>query len=90
MPATSLPLLGIFFACLLGACTKDAPASETASDRQTEAEPQRETPPDPAPAKDLILPPVQMADLDNGVQVNTIVTDQLPVVYATLVVRSGA
>ena len=37
----------------------------------------------------MSLPPVQVADLDNGLQVNTIVTDQLPVVYATLVIRSG-
>lgn len=75
---------------LLAACAKDSPEPETAKDAQAEAAPERELPPPPAPAKDLALPPVQIADLDNGLQVNTIVTEQLPVVYATLVIRSGA
>lgn len=75
---------------LLAACAKDSPEPETAKDAQAKAAPERELPPSPTPAKDLALPPVQIADLDNGLQVNTIVTDQLPVVYATLVIRSGA
>ena len=75
---------------LLGACAKDAPAPDTAKDARSDAAPEREAPPAPAPAQNLVLPPVHMADLDNGLQVNTIVTDQLPVVYATLVIRSGA
>jgi zinc protease len=62
---------------------------ETAKDAQAEAQPEREPPPAPGEAKDMSLPPVQISDLANGLQVNTIVTDQLPVVYATLVVRSG-
>jgi predicted Zn-dependent peptidase len=60
---------------------------ETAKDAQDKA--QREPPPAPSEPKDLLLPPVQVADLGNGLQVNTIVTDQLPIVYATLVIRSG-
>jgi zinc protease len=89
-------LLRLRFAALwlcalsLLACAKDAPAPQTAKDAQDEAEPERQAPPAPAAAKDLVLPPVEIANLDNGLQVNTIVTDQLPVVYATLVIRSGA
>jgi zinc protease len=75
---------------LVVSCAKDAPEPETAKDARAAAEPEREPPPAPAPAKDLALPPVHIADLDNGLQVNTIVTDPLPVVYATLVIRSGA
>jgi len=62
---------------------------ETAKEAQAEAQPERETPPAPGEAKDISLPPVHIANLDNGLQVNTIVAGELPVVYATLVVRSG-
>jgi len=62
---------------------------ETAKDAQQKAQSEREPPPAPSEPKDLSLPPVQVADLGNGLQVNTIVTDQLPIVYATLVIRSG-
>jgi len=77
-------------ALLLAACSKDAPEPETAKDAQAKSEPDRELPPPAAAAKNLELPPVQIANLDNGLQVNTIVTEPLPVVYATLVIRSGA
>lgn len=50
----------------------------------------REPPPPPGEAKDVSLPPVDVTKLDNGLQVNTIVANELPVVYATLVVSSGA
>ena len=62
---------------------------ETAKDAQAKAQPEREPPPPPSEPKDMSLPPVHVASLDNGLQLNTVVTDQLPVVYATLVVRSG-
>ena len=60
---------------------------ETAKNAQQDA--QREAPPAPGEAKDMSLPPVEVASLSNGLQLNTIVTDQLPIVYATLVIRSG-
>lgn len=59
--------------------------TETAKDAQAKVE----LPPSPGEVKDMSLPPVQIAELDNGLQINTVITDQLPVVYATLVVRSG-
>lgn len=83
-------ILGMCAVALLASCAKSSPDAETAQDVQAKAEPERQPPPAPAAAKDLTLPPIQITDLDNGLQVNTIVTDQLPVVYATLVVRSGA
>ncbi|MBW2405672.1 MAG: hypothetical protein JRF42_18270, partial [Deltaproteobacteria bacterium] len=64
-------------------------APETAKDAQHKAQTEREAPPASGETKDMTLPPVHVADLDNGLQLNTIVTDQLPVVYATLVIRSG-
>ena len=76
---------------LLAACSKEGATvpPETAQDVQ-QAAAQRQAPPAPAEPKDLTLPSVHVSSLKNGLQVNTIVTDQLPVVYATLVVRSGA
>ena len=62
---------------------------QTAQDAQREAAATRQAPPAPSEPKDMSLPPVQVSELDNGLQVNTIVSDQLPIVYATLVVRSG-
>lgn len=89
-PRIGLVAVSLCALSLLAACSKDAQQPETAKDAQAKAEPERQAPPPPAPATDLVLPPVEIENLDNGLQVNTIVTDQLPVVYATLVVRSGA
>jgi predicted Zn-dependent peptidase len=90
-PRFRLVVLGLCAFSLLAACSKGGTSAEpdTAKDAQAKAQPEREPPPAPGEAKDLSLPPVQIADLKNGLQVNTIVTDQLPVVYATLVIRSG-
>ena len=83
-------VVGLCALVLAAACAKDTPEPETAKDAQSKAEPGKEQPPPPAEAKNLLLPPVEIAELDNGLQVNTIVADRLPVVYATLVIRSGA
>jgi len=84
---------GLCALSLLAACSGSkgtmSAEPESAIDAQQNAQPEREPPPPPSEPKDLSLPPVQVANLDNGLQVNTIVTDQLPVVYVTLVVRSG-
>lgn len=70
-------------------CSKAGAPVQTAENAKSQAEPAFAQPPPPAEPKDLTLPPVTVDELDNGLQVNTIVTDQLPVIYATLVVRSG-
>ena len=84
-------VLGLSALSLVAACggSKGSTSTESAKDAQAEAQPGRESPPAPGKAKDMSLPPVHIADLDNGLQVNTIVANQLPVVYATLIVRSG-
>jgi zinc protease len=84
-----LGLLGLLAFTML-ACAKESPPPETPSDVEPPPEPERDTPPEAATPKDLVLPRVDITELDNGLQVNTIAADQLPVVYATLVVRSGA
>jgi predicted Zn-dependent peptidase len=87
----TLLAVGVCAASMLGACGRSKGSAgaepETAKDAQEKA--QREPPPSPSEAKDMSLPPVQVSSLDNGLELNTIVTDQLPVVYATLVIRSG-
>ena len=86
-------VVGLSAVSLLAACGGSKGSSgvepETAKDAQAKAQPEREPPPAPSEPKDMSLPPVHVTSLDNGLQINSIVTDQLPVVYATLVVRSG-
>lgn len=89
-PDRSHPIFITSLALLIASCQKDAPEPETAASAQIAPEPDQSEPPPPAPPEDLTLPPVEIVGLDNGLQVNTIVADGLPVVYATLVVRSGA
>ncbi len=80
-------------ALLLGSCSPkgEAPTEpQTAQEvKATEARVKEPAPPSGV-AADVAIPPVAVEALDNGLQVNTIVIDELPVVYATLVVRSGS
>ncbi|MFW2386969.1 MAG: M16 family metallopeptidase [Polyangiales bacterium] len=82
-------LSALFLLAACGGSKSGGEAPQSAKDVQSEAVPTRVAPPAPSEAKDMSLPPVQVSELKNGLQVNTIVTDQLPVVYATLVIRSG-
>lgn len=88
LPRFRFPFLGLVALTSLMACPKPAAPVQTAQEAKTEA-PRLEEPPPPAEPKDLALPEVRVSTLENGLQLNTIVTEQLPVVYATLVVRSG-
>jgi len=89
-------LFGSFCLCalvLVTACGPKGAASleiETAQDAKTAKRSAREPAPAPGEPKDVSLPTVDITELDNGLQVNTIVANELPVVYATLVVTSGA
>jgi zinc protease len=91
----SNPIL-VLLCCMpvfLAACSKDGkPAPQSAQDVTADSETPaaKEPPPEPGEAKDIAFPPVTKVDLANGLQVNTIVANQLPVVYATLVIKSGA
>ena len=86
--------VGLGAVLLLAACSgakgNGGAEPQSAKDANAKAQPVRQSPPAPTEAKDMSLPQVHVAELSNGLQVNTIVADQLPVVYATLVVRSGA
>lgn len=87
----SLSLLGFGLLAALSACSKSAAPAETAADATAPTEEAAlQEPPAPSEPKDLDLPAVAVSQLDNGLQVSTIVADQLPVMYATLVIRSGA
>ena len=68
----------------------EPPPPETAESAKVAEPPQGESPPSPGEPKDVSLPPVEITELGNGLEVNTIVMHDLPVVYATLVVHSGA
>ncbi|MEM8608044.1 MAG: pitrilysin family protein [Myxococcota bacterium] len=77
----------------LTACgSQGSTATETTTADSVKAAepPSKELPPPPSETKDVSLPAVDVAELANGLQVNTIVSSELPVVYATLVVTSGA
>lgn len=77
----------------LAACGSKGPSAaetKTAETAKAKEPPTRETPPEPGESKDVTLPTVDVAELANGLQVNTIVANELPVVYATLVVTSGS
>ena len=91
--AFRLVAVGLCGLSLLTACggSKGSTSAQptTAKDAQAKAQPETEPPPPPGEVRDMSLPPVEVTDLDNGLQVDTVVTTQLPVVYATLVVRSG-
>ncbi len=83
-------LLGLLLVVSSAACSKNGTPTQTADDTQPQPDAAAlESPPPPAEPKDLTLPEVVVTELDNGLQVNSVVTDQLPVVYAILVVRSG-
>jgi zinc protease len=82
-------LAALLIAGSLAACSKPAAPAQTAADVGAQAATKPAQPPAPSEPKALTLPPVEVSELHNGLQINTILTDQLPVLYATLVVRSG-
>jgi len=49
----------------------------------------RQPPPASAAPRDVHLPPVVRVALRNGLELNTVVADRLPIVYVHLVIRSG-
>lgn len=57
---------------------------------QTDTTPEKQPPPESGPARDIAFPPIQRATLDNGLELNTVEWNQLPVVYLRLVIKSGA
>lgn len=64
------------------------PEPEPATEEVVQAP--REAPPESGPARDIAFPPIERVSLANGLELNTVRSAQLPVVYLRLVVRSGA
>ncbi len=56
----------------------------------TEEERPRVPPPESGPARDIAFPPITRSELSNGLELNVVRYEQLPVVYLRLVIRSGA
>ena len=80
----------LFATDLLAVCAKGRRAPRPQPPGKGQAGRQRDTASAPGEARTCRFRRSTVAELSNGLQVNTIVTDQLPVVYATLVIRSGA
>jgi len=55
-----------------------------------EAAPLRVTPPTPGPARDVRLPAVRRSRLANGLEVNAVAYNTLPVLHIRLMVRAGS
>lgn len=68
--------------------TTVAAADETDSASATEVT--KESPPASGPSRNVDFPPVASSELANGLTVDAVKRDELPVVYLRLVVRSGA
>ncbi|MEM9074146.1 MAG: pitrilysin family protein [Myxococcota bacterium] len=83
--------LGSFAACG-GSSVPEAtvPPLEPRIEPIAQAPPTKVAPPESGPARDIAFPPIQRAELGNGLELNTVEWHQLPVVYLRLVVRSGA
>lgn len=90
--ATLLALSASLAACGPSASSTTTTAPETSGEETTpvaEATPERVQPPASGPARDVHLPPIARTQLENGLEVNTVRSDALPLVYVRLVVRSG-
>lgn len=51
---------------------------------------EREPPPESGPPRDVSFPDITRASTDNGLEVNAVGWNQLPIVYLRLVIKSGA
>ena len=80
--------LSMSIGCGPGATTTTT--TTTTGDETPEPAPvARVAPPPPGPARDVQLPPIARTQLANGLEVNTVRTEPLPLVYVRLVIRSG-
>lgn len=93
--STALALTAI----LAVGCGSSAPRSNVAGRDATgtdetgtggNARASREAPPESGKPRDVSFPPIQRGALDNGLELNTVEWAQLPIVYAQLVIKSGA
>ncbi len=83
---TLLSLASALAAC--GGSTTPAPTAQVA-ENTAGAEPTRIPPPVSGPARDVHLPSITRTELGNGLEINTVRSDALPLVYVRLVIRDG-
>ncbi len=93
MRATYLLLGLLMYQAGCASSNPPPPASKPAhpAHRQPQAQQLvRETPPTADTPKDIRFPAIQRSTLDNGLEVNVVELEELPVVYLRLVIRSGS
>ena len=89
------PLLPITLLVAI-ACGGDARIEDARHENNGESGGERTTartvepPPESGPARDIRFPPIERQTLANGLELNTVPYDALPVVYLRLVIKSGA
>ncbi|MEZ4287041.1 MAG: pitrilysin family protein [Polyangiales bacterium] len=84
-----------FFSLLFCAscASSNTPAPQSAANETATATAtvnNKELPPASGPSRAVELPPIRRSVLGNGLEVDTVKVDSLPIVYAELVVRTGA
>ena len=83
--------LALLVACGGSAEVEERDEVEVASgDETVEAPREIEPPPESGPARDVSFPPIERTSLDNGLELDVVAYDALPVVYLRLVIKSGA
>src|SRR5687768_5002293 len=78
------------FALALTACgSSTAPSTTTANTTGDDVPAERIAPPPSGPARDVHLPAIARTQLANGLEINTVRSDALPLAYVRLVIRGG-
>ena len=77
-------------ACSSMPVAQTLPAEEGPPETQAATESARQAPPASGPARDIAFPPIARSELANGLELNVVRWEQLPIVYLRLVVESGA
>ena len=87
----ALAMTGLLASCGGGGTTTTTTTEETTGQETqiAEAPREREAPPASAPPRDVHLPPIARSTTTQGLELNTVTTSGLPVVYLRLHIRSG-
>lgn len=72
-----------------GGQAANAPSTPTSKEAAAPETAKREAPPASGKAKDVAFPTIVRQSLDNGLELNVVEDNQLPLAYVRLVVRSG-
>jgi predicted Zn-dependent peptidase len=85
-------VITVAFVVGCGSSTQVAPppSSPPTAVPAPEAAPEREAPPPSATPREVSFPPIARSSLDNGLELNTVALPQLPLVYATLIIKHGS